>query len=451
MNKQLRALQARSTRGFLLTAQLILLYLPNWQLVAISTDNGQIPGSAAYFFSLVFVPYLVVQLRQQHRLRVPPWYYTAFVGYLLLLAAVRFSRYGVGKNILHWVFGFYLLVVVLNVGRDLTRQDWLRILETGACVFAVLHFLCMVQDRQTVIWLVQGFFSGSLDGRAATYLASLTRGGRNLDATWLGLGLFFVRGKKKAVYGTYAILFAFLGCSRVGVLAVGLACLWSLVWDPLYRLTLKKLKWYALYAAVILAVLFAGGMAQAFLGRSLIVIEAPGVWLEEHVATAQAEPETETDTDETASEESSIRDKLLDTYGDTAAAVLSGRAAIWRTVPQMVRDNPFGYGAGNAMRVMRTEYGFTGGEDIVHNVFLQLLVDEGILGGVWYLALVAAFLWAQWKRRPRCFADPLGGYLLAYVLLSLVQFHGGEALMLFTLGVFWAQEGAALRPDAKQA
>jgi O-antigen ligase len=84
-------------------------------------------------------------------------------------------------------------------------------------------------------------------------------------------------------------------------------------------------------------------------------------------------------------------------------------------------------------------------------VFLQLLVDEGILGGVWYLALVAAFLWAQWKRRPRCFADPLGGYLLAYVLLSLVQFHGGEALMLFTLGAFWAQEGAALRPDAKQA
>jgi O-antigen ligase len=83
-------------------------------------------------------------------------------------------------------------------------------------------------------------------------------------------------------------------------------------------------------------------------------------------------------------------------------------------------------------------------------VFLQLLVDEGILGGAWYLALVAAFLWMQWKRRPRCFSSPFSGYLLAYVMLSLVQFHGGEALMLFTLGVFWGQEGAALQPGTKQ-
>jgi O-antigen ligase len=88
---------------------------------------------------------------------------------------------------------------------------------------------------------------------------------------------------------------------------------------------------------------------------------------------------------------------------------------------------------------------------VVHNVFLQLLVDEGIVGGVWYLALVAAFLWMQWKRRPRCFASPFSGYLLAYIMLSLVQFHGGEALMLFTLGIFWAQDGVAFPNGTKQA
>ena len=110
----------------------------------------------------------------------------------------------------------------------------------------------------------------------------------------------------------------------------------------------------------------------------------------------------------------------------------------------MFRDNPWGYGVGNALRVMKQSYGFTSYEDVIHNVFLQLLLDEGFLGGIWYIGLAAAFLYSQ---RKNLFLSPFAAYFLTYLILSAVQFHGGEALMQYTLACFLIeQKGWFLAP-----
>lgn len=402
---------------WLLTIQLILLYFPILQFFSLA--DGKIPASACYFFSVSFLPYLVKKIRT---LRLPPWYLTALYGYVILWAIVRAPQYGLSKSILHWLFGFYLLVVILNVGAGLSAEDWLRMLETAACVFAVVHFVFILFHWDVVWYLLQEYFSGQIDAMWGARLPSLTRGGRNLDCSWLGLGAFFVRGRKKAFYVTYVLLFSFLGTSRVGIIAVGIAILWSLVYDPLYRLTKKSFKWYALYAVVLLAVLFCSGMAQAVLSRMTIQIPAPAEWFPSSVSIPASGGGP--------------------TPSGGMEKMLSGRGAIWGRAPQMFRDNPFGYGVGNAMRVMKASYGFTSYEDVVHNVFLQWLLDEGILGGLAYLGLLAAFLCRQWKNRPHWFASPFDGYFLAYFVLSLVQFHGGEALMIFVLGVYLIQTDA---------
>ena len=402
----------------LLTIQLILLYFPILQFFSIQTDNGAIPASACYFFSLVFVPYLIKNIKTLH---LPPWYLTVLYFYVMLLATFRIPQYGLSKSVLHWTFGFYLLVVILNVGADFQKDEWLRMLETAACVFAITHFIFILFHFDTVCFLLKGYFFGTLDGSYGAHLSSLTRGGRNLDCTWLSLGAFFVRGKKKAVYVTYVILFSFLGGSRVGVIAIGMAILWSLLYDSLYKLTAKKIKWYALYAVILLLLLFFSGMAQAFLARMFRGIQAPGQWLQ-----IQRESD-ELDNDFTLISPITI---------NSTSTILSGRAAIWVNVPQMVKDNPFGYGVGNAMRVMKAQYGFSSYEDVVHSVFFQWLLDEGILGGAAYLGLLATFLRRQWKNRPCWFQSPFDGYFITYFVLSLVQFHGGEALMIFVLGCF---------------
>lgn len=437
--------------AWLLFLQLMLLYLPSVQFFSIQTDNGNIPASLCYFFSLAFVPLLLANIRQRRKLMLPPWWITGLAGYVILHAFISLPKYGISKNILHWLFGAYLLVVIFNVGQVLTKEQWRRLLEAGAVCFAVLHFLFMLYHHEMVQELLVGYFSGAVNGAYGSLLPSLTRGGRNLDCTWLALGGFFVTGRKKAVYVTYAVLFSFLGGSRVGVIGVTLLILWSLVYDPMYRLTGKAVKWYALYAVCMLVILLGSGMVQAFLNRNMILTPAPAQILETWRTDVMYE---EADLHgrpipflsiQQATADGNV-DFLTKIFNGYFIAWLGGRNVVWKHVPQMFLENPLGYGVGNAMRVMKQSYGFVGFEDVVHNVFLQWLLDEGVIGGLWYIGLGLAFLRRQWKRRPRFFASPFDGYFAAYFVLSLVQFHGGEALMIYVLGIFLLQ----IRPGEKK-
>lgn len=401
---------SQKVRLTLLLFQLILLYLPTLMLFSIQTDNGPIPASLCYFFSLVFVPYLLAHFRQ---LKWPPWYLTGFFAFVLVWAVICMPKYGLSKSILHWAFGLYLLVMVPNVGKDFTKDEWVRLLEIGACIFAILHFGYMIIHREYLLTMLKGYFNGSGNGYFASRIPSLTRGGRHLDATWLALGAFFVRGKKKAVYVTYAVLFSFVSSSRVGIVAIAMLILWSLVYDPMYRLRLKNLKWYALYAVVMITLLTFSGSVQGLLSRIRIQVPPPAQIL--GIVSQQEVQE--------------MSEGLMST------SFLSGREVMWNMVPEAFVERPMGYGVGNALRVFRMNYGFHSYEDVMHNVFLQLLMDEGIIGAVWFVGMCVAFLISQWKQRPRFFAAPIAGYFATYLVLSLVQFHGGEALMQFVLAI----------------
>lgn len=441
MQNKVKRFYTKDVRRKLLLIQLLLLFFPSIQFFSIQTDNGTIPASACYFFSLIFVPYLLMNIKQ---MRLPPWYIIGLYGWVFFVATLRIPQYGLSKSILHWLFGFYLLVIICNVGKELTRDEWMKILETAFCIFAIVHFLFTITyNRKVVCELLNGYFHGTITGTSGCHLRSLTRGGRNLDATWLGLGAFFVQRRKKAIYVTWAILFALLGGSRVGFIAIGIAILWSLVYDKTYRLRLNNLKWYCLYAAVMVMVIFGTGMAQGFLARTFLHVPAPKAIINSvcdglFAQSSDYDTPSEENSDIVSAsdiDDSTNRIYVKEVNDDTVVSFLSGRAPMWARAPEMFRTNPWGYGVGNTMRVMRSDFGFAGTEDVIHNVFMQWLLDEGIIGGIWYLALITAFLIRQWKLRPAFFGDPFAGYFLAYIILSLAQFHGAEALMIYVLAI----------------
>ena len=93
---------SKKVRKILLQLQLLLLYLPTLMIFAIQTDNGPIPASLCYFFSLVFVSLLLAKIRH---LKWPPWYLTGFFAFVLVWAIVNVPSYGFSKSILHWAFG----------------------------------------------------------------------------------------------------------------------------------------------------------------------------------------------------------------------------------------------------------------------------------------------------------------------------------------------------------
>ena len=379
----------KRVRMALLGAFFLLVLLPQWNLAEIPSDGGTIPVSMCYLFSLVFAPWLLTNLR---RWRLPPWPVAGLFVYVLVYTAFADLRWGFGRTVLNWLFGAYLLVAVLSMGRDFAYTDWQKLLAWGMVAFAAIELVNVLTQLSGFSELAERLAKAD-EGWMDYYrpaLTSLTRGGPNLDASWLALGCFFQYKKGvKYPYFAFAALFSVLYLSRVGMLACGLYVLWALLFDGDWRPT-KRTAWVylALLAAAVVAVLSVDFLRVAFM-RLLGKLNG----------------------------------------GDLTA----GRGGMWGNVPAMFRDNPFGYGCGNAMRVMKASYGFTSYEDNMHNVFLQFLLDEGFVGLLWFMGLVAAFLLREGKTG---FRHPLAGYFVGYLLLSLVQFHGGEVQMQFVLAVY---------------
>ncbi len=370
----------------LLTVWLVLLYLPILNIMEIPTPNGTIPVSFCYLFSVAFIPLLIFKLP---KLRIPPWYITGLYAFVIVWAVIQYPARGFSKGILHWVFGAYVLLVLANMKDELDNERILKVLETGVLVFFACHLVFNAINWRDIYNIIA-------NGEGGLSLSSLTRGGRNLDASWLALGCFFVRNKKLRIGCLlYSFAYAVIGVSRVGLAASGICLLWILVYDKKFGFNKKTaLIWLGIAAAGIGAS-FALGIGQRMISKLI----------------GQGE------------------------FGDSSGKIsfLMGREYMWKNVLPMFKEFPLGVGAGNAIPVMRESFGFCGYEDVVHNVLFQLLLDEGFVGALWMLCLVFMLFFNQ-CRRGRWFRSPFAAYFLTYLALALVQFHGGEVLMIFVMG-----------------
>lgn len=377
----------------LLIGWLALLYLPGLSLMEIPTDNGGIPVSFCYLFSMVFLPLLFFRLP---RLRIPPWPVTGLYLFVLLWAAIQAPAYGLSKSVLHWAFGLYVLLVLVNIGDVLSFEQIAAALQTAVLIFFACHLIYNIVNWRNIYQVV---FQGTM----GSALGSLTRGGRNLDASWLGLGCLLVRNKKLRLGCLlYSAAYTVIGVSRAGIIATGVCLLWILIYDDQYGFRKKTAPYWCGLAVAGLAAAFGLGLAQRMYSRIFLGT------------------------------------------GEGAASFLAGRENMWANIWPMFQAHPFGVGVGNAMRVMRLEYGFTGYEDVVHNVLFQMLLDEGVIGALWFLGLAGALVYSQMKRGGGRFRQPLAAYLLGYLLLSTVQFHGGEALMIVAWGCYLVREGGGV-------
>lgn len=401
----LNRIEKKTVRQRLLGILFLLCFLQSVMLSQIQTDSGTIPVSVVYIFSLVFLPYLLLNIR---RWRLPPWYITGLFLFVLLYAVVAGFRWGYSRTILNWIYGAFLLVTVLTFGCDFLWEDWQRILNCVALLFAAAVAVNLIMNASVVHRTMEAAFAGDLREylSSAVGYRSLTRGGRNLDATWLCMGAYFVNKKWKLPYWAFGLAFSLMFSSRVGIIASGIFLIWYLLIAKEIKLTKKTLILFGATAIAALAALFASGLLGVLIAR-FTGIESGKPILE---------------------------------------AILSGRKPIWERVWPMFRDNPFGYGCGNAMSVMKSNYGFAGYEGNTHNVFAQFLLDEGVIGGVWFLGLVAVFLKKEGKT---WFRHPLAAWFLTYLILSLVQFHGGEGQMQFVLGIYLCTNGYIGRKKSK--
>lgn len=334
----------KDTRKFIFTCLWIFTFLPNFKLFEMSKS---IPLSFFYLISMLFLPMLLNNIKE---IKIPPWYITGIYTYMIFYSFMIINKYGFPRGITHWIYGAYLLLIILTCANDFNENDWLDIAQKAILIFFAISIVYTVAFQWDYLLEI------TFGGKTPYDLRSITRGGRNLDATWLALYCFLLKNKKLRVFCiTYATIYSIVAQSRVGILASFAVAIWTAFY--LKKWNFKSIKVYA----ILLLVTVIYGMMTFYIVDTRINDQAPVFEANQIIAN---------------NESSSIENSVI----------LSGRGAMWSKADDMFFDNPWGYGAANAVFEMKKNYGFN-----------------------------------------------------SYLALSIVQFHGGEALMIFVLGIYLQQ------------
>jgi O-antigen ligase len=254
---------------------------------------------------------------------------------------------------------------------------------------------------------VQAFIIFFASPQGHPILPTFCTGGPNLEATWLALGALFFLGSAWFVpYAVLALAVSLLYASRVGVMLVVFAMLAAAArsiaiarvngWSRGARMRM-------LAAASVLVALGAAAAIQYGDGLSYVV-------------------------------------KRFQNIGDEPGSL--GRLTLWRGGVAVFERHPLGVGQGNAVPALEHEIGTDVPENNLHNLYLQHLVETGLPGLVVYVA----FAIVTWRRYVSGrFQDPLLAYVLGYLVISVIQFSGGDPILWFVWGL---QTGTAAWPSA---
>lgn len=370
----------------LLTALFLLACFQNLTLASIGSGASL---KWVHVFSLVFLPFLC--RKKELRVNRPVLLYVAYAAAVSLLHR---SEFGVNSLLLNYIFGLYLVVLCANFGADLSKDDWLDIVSGAASILMIVILI------KNLIYY-QGFLDYLRKERMAHPwgVKMIIGGGANIESSWLGLlAFFFCRSRWKWLYAGANLMLSFLYGSRAGMLIAAAAILWLLL-PQFKRLKERKVRITVLVlCAALVAALWGSGLLESLVLRSL--------------------------------------SRFLHGMEDAGNA---GRIRMWTYALETSKAYPFGCGVGNCMKALSGVAGFAYGEDNIHNVYLQNLIDCGWLGGAAYLALVVRFLWMEKKK---LLHDPFVAALFTYCGASLLQFRGGDTLAFLLLGMYLAYRDA---------
>lgn len=307
---------------------------------------------------------------------------TLFLATLTVTSMLGWSVYGLSTRALL----LPLILLTFTVGNrwyQLTTKEerW----ETYQRVFAFVVLAIVIRN------LLHFDSLGSLYGRARTETQAfyLSSGGRNLEATQLGM-------LSTLLIGTFsffpAILIAavtsLLVMSRAGILAVLIAMMMWLIHGQFGR---WKLYVGSLFlASGILAVLmhFEGTYDIPILSRFDLGTE------------------------------------------QELAADDQGRLAIWRAAGLILQDNPLGHGTGNGFSELNDRIGGHLRENNAHNVIVEFAIDGGLQSACLFIAIMFSIL-----RCPTLITSPYHRFALAYGILGLVEYTGYDTIGWFFIGV----------------
>lgn len=358
-------------RLLMLAILFVMLCLQSLTIINFGNFNLKL----VHLYSICFLPLLV----KLNRIILPNKIITAFVIFIVGHAFIMAKNFGINSLLLNYLFGYYLLIIVMNIGSDLTKDDWLKLFRRCSFVFLGLVWMNNLQQIDIII----DFLNAPLHHPV---IKTLIGGGVNIEASWLNLFCFFFGlSKTGTIYFTLCVLTTIIYMSRAAMVILVLYMCFSIFFlfdrNKIFSLLSRG---FILFASV-----YAYGKSNYMVSRFANIGNEPG----------------------------SI-----------------GRLKMYEVVPDALITYPFGCGIGNCMNVLREVSGINFYEGNLHNVFLQMFIDLGWIGGLVYLVIILVFVK---KRFFELKLNSILALLFAYLIISLIQFRGGDSIIFYILGAYF--------------
>lgn len=115
-------------------------------------------------------------------------------------------------------------------------------------------------------------------------------------------------------------------------------------------------------------------------------------------------------------------------YGDQGV----GRIGLFKGAQALLSQNAFGYGVGNSIDMMSNITGVTYKENNVHNIYLQVLLDAGIISFIFFIYFSLKII------RRSASKTTSNRFLIlsaSYLIIGMIQFTGLDALGWLCIGL----------------
>lgn len=366
---------------FFLFLNLQTLSITGWMVVEESSIK------LYHFISLFFVSCLFLRPKKGIP-KIPPFIFEYFAG-ITLISLLLFLIYPFNKLLINHLFVFYAFFIGYYMAGIFSQEQIFNLLQKAALVV----FIIIVGKLFFHIPEIRRFMKAP-DGHPDIY--TIYGGGTNLEATWIGLNTALFINRKRLFYVLLSItlVVSIIYASRVGVVIATLVAGFKVISSATSRQERRTIILMALLA-VLAFVIF-------------IDLES----LATKVYTL----------------------KRFSEIGDSSDKGMAGRFAMWRYYGKALWESKLlGYGAGNGIYAIEKVSGNDYPEDNLHNLYMQILIEFGIIG--FFLYLIAVYNISIKALRSRL-SNPLAIILLVYFVASLIQFRGTDAMIWLYIGLF---------------
>lgn len=354
---------------------------------------------------------------------------------LYFQTAVAYLIYGFNPLIVNMIFCTVEAIIVWRVSDDFQLDDWLWITRRASLfVFIAIVFSAVLQ------W--NGVFSFLLNpnvGKPLYY--SFFGGGPNIDASWLGLFTFFaVDSFFWPPMFMLTVMFSISVNSRAGLLSALCFSIWMAV--QLFRkkknLQTHIASWKDWTGWQRMVCFITTSVICAFFFATQIIIPIQRAREEKALSESMTQQtNSENMRQQTALE--NVASRFVNVGNEPGSL---GRLNMWKWIPKELSENMLGYGLGNGMEQIRENDPDTIIDGNIHNIYFQVLLDQGIPGLLVVVIIVMVFLLKEIHSMAE---NPLAIFLISYLVLGLIQYRFLDTPMWFIVGAYLSNNAVERR------